>query len=119
MTLVLRRHTVTRIGLVLLLSLVLIALYSGIGRTQAPLGEGNWPAHYPVMFDGRGHIDRMENNEIVIDDSLHYLSSDAEYSTPTERSVSADAFAVGDYVGYKTNSEHKVRSLWLLKKAKP
>lgn len=119
MTLVLRRHAVARIGLGLLLSLVVIPLYSGIGHTQKPLGEGNWPAHYPVMFDGRGNIDRIENDQLVLDDSLHYLSSDVECSTPTGANVSIAEFAVGDYVGYKTNPEHKITSLWLLKKAKP
>ena len=119
MTLVLRRHTVTRIGLGLLLSLVLIALYSGIGHTQEPLGEGNWPAHYPIKFDGRGHIDRLAKDQIVVDDSLHYLSSDVKCGTPTGGNVSIAEFSVGDRVGYKTDAEHKITSLWLLEKAKP
>ena len=72
------------------------------------------PGFYPDKFDDTGHIDRLTEHEIVIDDSLRKLSPYAEYATPTQRHVTIASFKVGDHVGYITDSKRRIISLWLI-----
>ena len=73
------------------------------------------PKHYPNGFNGYGHIDSIERDNIVIDDSFYRLSPDVQYNTPTVKNASKAFFRVGDRVGFLTNSEDEIISLWLLK----
>jgi hypothetical protein len=77
--------------------------------------ENPLPSHYPQRFDGMGRIDRIDRDEIVIDDTLHGLSPDIRYGTPEGRHGSSAAFKPGRYVGYMQNSRRQITSLWLIK----
>jgi hypothetical protein len=119
MTLARQRHMVKGIGLALILSLVVVASYSGTGYGKEYLGEEEvLPAHYPKAFDGLGHVDRIGKDEIVVDDSLHHMASRAAYATPTTRYGSPGDIHVGDFVGFMTNSKNEITSIWLITKSK-
>lgn len=115
MTLVRQRHTVMGIGLGLILGLVIIAAFSGMAHGKQFLSEEKMlPAHYPKKFDGLGHIDRIGRHEIVIDDTMHDFASYVRFATPRTKNGSKGDFRVGTYVGYVTDSEKKITSLWLI-----
>jgi hypothetical protein len=76
--------------------------------------EWKFPGFYPKGFDGYGRIDRMDLNEIVIDDSLLKLAYNVSYNTPRRKNTSDSAFLAGAVVGYLVNAEGKVESLWLI-----
>ena len=109
-----QRHILSGLGLGLFLCLVVTVLASGITCAQEPLGERVLPAHYPDRFDGTGRIDRIAPNEVVIDDSLHGLSSSAAYHTLRMRDASRSSFHAGDLVGYLMDSKGKITSIWLI-----
>ena len=81
-------------------------------------GETRLYPGYPLQFDGVGCIDRIGENEIVVDDDLRRLPSGADLHTPSSRHASKGRFSVGDYVGYQLDADGAIESLWLLKKGK-
>jgi hypothetical protein len=81
-------------------------------------GETQLFPGYPRQFDGVGHIDRIGEKEIVVDDDLRALPSGADLHTPHSSHASRGRFAVGDYVGYQLDDKGAISSLWLLKKGK-
>ena len=72
------------------------------------------PAHYPDGFDGWGRIDRIAEDEVVIDDRSWPLSAFVEYHSPTAMNVSRYLFSSGNLVGYLMNSKREIISLWLI-----
>jgi hypothetical protein len=81
--------------------------------------KGEWilPKHYPAGFDGYGHLNRIDTEEVVIDDALMRLSPSVNYATPESVVAHMADFGEGDLVGYQTSSEMEVVSLWLIEKA--
>ena len=73
------------------------------------------PEHYPDKFNGTGRIDRITVDQIVINDTLYRLSPNAEFATPTRKHASTSSFRVGNRVGYITNENREIISLWLIK----
>lgn len=82
--------------------------------------KGEWilPEHYPEGFDGYGHVNRIDTEEVVIDDALMRLLPSVNYTTPENTVAYMADFAEGDLVGYLTNSKKEIVSLWLIKKAR-
>jgi hypothetical protein len=76
--------------------------------------EWKLPGFYPQGFDGYGHIDRLDMDEIVIDDSLLKLAYNVRYNTPRRKNTTDSDFGVGNVVGYLVNGEGQVVSLWLI-----
>jgi hypothetical protein len=76
--------------------------------------EWKLPSFYPKGFDGYGRIDRLDMDEIVIDDSLLKLAYNVRYNTPRRKSNTDTDFGVGNLVGYLVNGEGQVVSLWLI-----
>jgi hypothetical protein len=74
------------------------------------------PDGYPDGFDGFGRIDRISEEEIVIDDVLYPLSSYAEYHIPYNLTSVRSMFNKGDMVGYEFDVNKAIRHLWLIKK---
>ena len=72
------------------------------------------PKYYPGKFNGTGRIDRITADEIVINDTLYRLSPNAEFATPTRKHASTSSFRAGNRVGYITNENHEIISLWLI-----
>ena len=118
MTLTRQRRLLRGIGLGLILGLVVMASYSGSYGAEYLEEERVLPSHYPKKFNGLGYIDRIGKNEIVIDDSLHPLASYVAYATAASKHGASGDFRVGDYVGFVTNSEKKITSIWMITKSR-
>ena len=101
--------------LVLALGWVMMWAWSSPGMASEPGGP---PDYYPQKYDGAGRIDRLDGEEIVIDDGLLMLTSHSRFATPSSRYAGRGSFRVGSFVGYLLDSDRKVQSLWLLKPAR-
>jgi hypothetical protein len=90
------------------------------GEEQKVIPEWIMPQHYPPAgFDGYGLINRISAEEVVIDDDLFKLDRSVIYVTPTNMMSSRSNFEEGDLVGYLKNSEHEIKSMWLIEKGNP
>ena len=107
-------------GLVLALIVVGICLPAGVSAGERKV-RGEWilPENYPEGFDGYGYINRIAAEEVVIDEALHRVSPAIIYATPNNIMAKMGDFADGDLVGYLTNSEEVIISLWLIEKGRP
>jgi hypothetical protein len=85
---------------------------------QKIMGEWILPEHYPKGFDGYGYINRLAADEAVIDEALFRLSPRVTYSTLISVMAVSQDFSEGDLVGYITDSEKAIVSLWLIEKAR-
>jgi hypothetical protein len=75
---------------------------------------GTLYVEYPLQFDGRGNIDRVGENEVVIDDTLKRLADGAMFSRPMAQDVPKSTLKVGDIVGFITSPEGDITSIWVL-----
>jgi len=110
------RH-ITRIAIFVCGVLFLVGMVLLPGVTQAFQGfkEGSaLPEHYPNKFEQIGRVDRIELDEVVINDCLFKFSPDVEYHTPSVENASSAWFKKGQFVGYITNSRREIVSLWLI-----
>jgi len=78
--------------------------------------DGERPVHpgYPRLFDLYGRIDRLTNDEAVIGDSLYRIAPAAAYHTPNQRHALPSMLQAGDVVGCLTDSDGKIKSIWLI-----
>lgn len=116
-----RHHGVNLIlaGFTLALIVVGVCCPAGAGAgEQKIMGEWILPEHYPKGFDGYGYINRLAADEAVIDEALFRLSPRVTYTTLISVMAVSQDFTEGDLVGYITNSEQEIVSLWLIEKAK-
>jgi hypothetical protein len=75
---------------------------------------GSFPAYYPRGFDGYGRIDRINLEEVVIDDDFFKLAIDIRYSTPLRKHATSIPFEPGRLVGYILNQRREIESLWFI-----
>ena len=103
------------IGLTVLLFFAGVDFTSSVSYAQGP-DEREWvfPAYYPDGFDGTGYILRIASDEVVIDDSLYKFAPFVKYGTPTTEFASKGSFKVGTRVGFITNSNQEIISMWLI-----
>ena len=99
-----------------------VALFLGIQAISSGLGyagervkpEMALPKAYPDGFNAYGHINRIGEKRVVIDDEPFALSLDVTYNTPTRLNASKAYFGEGAFVGVLTNAKGEAKSLWLL-----
>jgi len=106
-----------RLSICMGLAFLCLSIWFSIPAAAAEMqSEGGFvlPEYYPESFDGTGRINRIALDEVVIDDSLYRFSPYAEYGTPTDRHALRAWFQVGNRVGYVTNENHEIISLWLI-----
>ena len=119
-----RHHGIKQVmaGIALALLVAGICIPAGAVAGERKI-KGEWilPENYPAGFDGYGYINRLaaEGQEVVIDESLFRLSPAVTYTTLNSVMASSEDFSDGDLVGYLTNSEQEIISLWLIKKGLP
>jgi len=101
------RHTSAIIGIMFLFIAVLVCTTSARERTDLP-------KHYPDIFSGQGRIDRIEGDEIVINDTLYRLSSYVIFNTPYSMNVSRSRFREGQSVYFILKEEKTIVSIWLI-----
>jgi hypothetical protein len=95
-----------------LLSVVIPADVSHAQKRYKP--EVVLPPEYPNGFDGYGRMDMLEENGVVIEDVFFKLASFVTYNTPTNMDSTSAEFNIGDLVGYLTDPEGEITSLWLI-----
>jgi hypothetical protein len=117
-----RHHRTRQIvaGIALALIVAGICIPVGVGAGERKI-RGEWilPENYPAGFDGYGYINRIAAAEVVIDEALFRLSPAITFTTPGSIMAESKDFTDGDLVGYLTNSEQAIVSLWLIKKGSP
>jgi hypothetical protein len=112
------KQVIAGIALVIIAAGICIPAGAGAGE-QKFKGEWILPAHYPNGFDGYGYINRIGAEEVVINDSLLRLSPAVTFTTLNFIMAGRGDFTDGDLVGYLTNSEQEIISLWQIKKGRP
>jgi hypothetical protein len=91
------------------------AISSGLGYARGGVKpEMVLPKGYPDGFDAYGHIDRIGEKTVVIDDEPFTLSPEITYNIPTRLNASKAYFKEGAHVGVLTNAKGQAISLWLL-----
>lgn len=75
-------------------------------------------AGYPLSFSGRGHIDRIGDGEIVIDDGLFKVNSAVSFNKPNQLGTSLSKFSVGERIGFIVDKNGTLKSVWQLKTKK-
>lgn len=73
---------------------------------------GSGPDLHEGKFDGYGGIDRITPQEVVIDDTLYYLTAGAVYKYLDGRSTTADDFPVGTKVWFVLYADNIIKSVW-------
>lgn len=98
------------IGMALLF--MAVCIHSGPLHASEP---SHFPDYYPKKFDGVGRIDRIGEEEIVIDDSSYRLSPYTHYGTFRSPNAFKHAFKIGNLVGFTMDSQRQIGSLWMIK----
>jgi len=117
MTYLMIKNFMCRLSLLLLLAAILLPAGSCLAQKQRSEG---WilPKHYPAHFSGHGCINRIEDDEIVIDDQLYRLAPDATFHTPKSQYSSRSPFRKGVRVGFISTANKKIESLWYIDKCR-
>ena len=107
------KNFICRLSLILLLAAILLP--AGYSLAQERHSEG-WilPKYYPANFSGHGCINRIEGEEVVINDRFYRLTSGTTYHTPKTQYASRSPFRKGVLVGFVQNSGKKIESLWYI-----
>ena len=86
----------------------------GFSGWAAESSEGIVTGRNPSEFNGAGRIDRIEGDQLVINDSVKQLSSDVKFYRPGRTPVKRSVFKPGVKVGYVTDARGRIVSLWQL-----
>ncbi len=107
------KHILVCLGMALfLVSFVIPADLSQAQKRYKP--EVVLPPEYPNGFDGFGRLEMLEENGVTIQDVFIKLASFVTYHTPTNMDSTSAEFSIGDLVGYLTDPEGEIISLWLI-----
>jgi hypothetical protein len=99
----------TKIGVVLMMVCVLLISQIGLAAETGPEGE---PA---LVFDNNGTIDRITNDDIVIDDSGYGLAVHATFYNKDGTAAFRSRFKAGVKIDYHLNNLNQVDALRLTK----
>jgi hypothetical protein len=77
--------------------------------------EGTPSALELATFEVTGVVDRLESDEIVVDDKLLYLAGDVGYYSSNGDRTAKSAFKAGNQVGCVLDADGKVKELWFIK----
>jgi hypothetical protein len=92
------------------------AIPAHFGHAQRRV-KGEWvlPPFYPDGFHGWGRINRITADRVVIDDAVLKLAPSVVYRTPANRHATGAYFEPGSLVGFMTNENKEIVSLWLIR----
>lgn len=102
--------------LYLLFLVALITMFSFPAHLMAQDMYEKFPEHYPYNFDGKGKINRIVSEEVIIGDREFPFHAQVTFNTPDAPRCSRYMFEQGDYVGYKLSDDGGIVSLWRLNK---
>jgi hypothetical protein len=95
------------------LSLVACLLLPVVGAAQQH--SAGSVGIYPEGLTGQGCIDSITAKSVVIDDSAFEFTADATFHTIKSPKAPRSVFRPGVWVGYMTNSQKQIDSLWYLR----
>ena len=78
----------------------------------AQQGSAGSAGYYPEGLSGQGCIDSITAKSVVIDDSAFEFSADVTFHKLKVPNASRSVFRPGTWVGYMTNSQKQIESLW-------
>ena len=100
--------------LYLLILVVLITLLSFPSHLMAQDMYERFPEHYPHNFDGKGKINRIVTEGVIIGDRQFRFHAQVTFNTPDAPRSSRYMFEQGDYVGFILSDNGDIVSLWRL-----
>ena len=107
------RHILVCLGLVLfIVNMGIPADLSHAQKRYKP--EVVLPEGYPNGFEGYGRMEALDDYRAVIQDVLIRMAPSVTFHTPTNMDSTSAEFNIGDLVGYLTNPEGEITSLWLI-----
>jgi hypothetical protein len=101
---------------------VLSAVPGNISYAQGRFKLEEWkvPEFYPQKgFDGYGKIERIDQDGVVIDDTIWKFSRHIRFATPRDSNAGIRAFSEGDTAAYLLNEKSEIISLWYIEFHKP
>ncbi len=103
---------------VLMAGLLILPLAPGTaaGKRKNVVPEKALYPGYPLAFSARGHIDRIGDGEIVIDDGLFKVGPNVRFNRPNQLGTAMKNFSAGERVGFIVDKKGNLKSVWLLKK---
>jgi hypothetical protein len=102
---------ISKIGFVLILAALLLLPAVCVAQQRSAGSAG----YYPEGLSGQGCIDSITANGVVIDDSAFEFSADVTFHQSKGQNASRALFRPGTWVGYMTNSQKQIESLWFLR----
>ena len=112
-----RRRSTLWVCLSLAMVFLLSAVPENFSYAQGRFMKEEWKVSefYPRKgFDGYGKIERIDQEGVVIDDTVWKFSRQIRFATPRDRNAGISAFSEGDTAGYILNEEREVISLWYI-----
>ena len=111
-----RRPSAFWVCLGLAMVFVLSVAPQNFSYAQGGFMRENWkvPEFYPSGFDGYGKIDAIDQDGVVIADTVWKFSGQVRFATPQDRNAGISSFSEGDTAGYILNEEREVTSLWYI-----
>ena len=111
-----RRRSTLWVCLGLVMVFVLSAVPGDFSYAQGGFMREDWkvPEFYPSGFDGYGKIDTIDQDGVVIADTVWKFSGQVQFATPRDRNAGISSFSEGDTAGYILNGEREVISLWYI-----
>lgn len=111
-----RRCSAFWVCLGLALVFMLSAVPVNFSYAQGRYLREDWklPKFYPRGFDGYGKIEKIEQDGVVINDTVWKFSPQIKFATPKDRNAGIYAFSVGDTVAYLLNNDREITSLWYI-----
>jgi hypothetical protein len=98
-----------------LIGLVLIFIVALAGVSYGEEGEGDdLPQPYSEEYSSKGRIDRISDNEIVINDCLYKLTPSTIFKTTTMENAQRDSIKEGDFVHFTIDENRKVKTIVLI-----
>ena len=111
-----RKRSTFWVCLGLTMVFLLSAVPENVSYAQGGFMKEEWkvPDFYPSGFDGYGRIDAIDQDGVVIADTVWKFSGGVRFATPQDRNAGISSFGVGDTAGYILNEEREVTSLWYI-----
>ena len=112
-----RRLSTLWVCLGLAMVFLLSAVPGNLSHAQGKFMREDWkvPEFYPSGFDGWGKIDTIDQDGVVIADTVWKFSPGIQFATPNDRNAGIDDFSPGNTVAYLLNQDSEITSLWYIK----
>lgn len=109
-----KSYDLQKLGFVLFLIGLLLLPAVCVAQQRLAGSTGN----YPEGLSGVGCIDSITAKNVVIDDAAFKLAADVTFYKLKGQEASRSLFRPGIRVGFMTNSQKQIESLWYLRSCK-